>query len=96
MNFHGQRLLLIGFIFCLVIGFLNSPVQAQEDPDQPVIRAILFYSPTCSHCENVIQNELPPLIDQYGDQLKNCSSKYICTWWSGTVPEYCGVFQDTR
>jgi uncharacterized membrane protein/thiol-disulfide isomerase/thioredoxin len=30
---------------------------------------VLFYSPTCGHCEYVINNTLIPLIEQYGDQL---------------------------
>jgi uncharacterized membrane protein/glutaredoxin-related protein len=33
------------------------------------VYAILFFSPTCPHCQEVIQEELPPLIEQYGDQL---------------------------
>ncbi|MDP2956033.1 MAG: vitamin K epoxide reductase family protein [Longimicrobiales bacterium] len=41
------------------------PGGAQE----PVVRAILFYSPTCPHCHEVIQRQLPPLKQQYGDQL---------------------------
>jgi uncharacterized membrane protein len=34
-----------------------------------VVRAILFYSPTCAHCKTVIQEVLPPLFETYGDQL---------------------------
>lgn len=34
-----------------------------------VVRGVLFYSPTCSHCHEVMTNVLPPLRDQYGDQL---------------------------
>ena len=58
----------------LLVGLLTSlifiPVQAQDEDDQPVVRAVLFYSPACPHCEDVIQNDLPPLLDQYGEQLK--------------------------
>lgn len=35
-----------------------------------VVRAILFFSPTCPHCHEVMDNVLPPLFEQYGDQLK--------------------------
>jgi len=45
------------------------PASAQDD-SQPVVRAVLFYSPTCPHCEEIIQNYLPPILEQYGDQLK--------------------------
>jgi uncharacterized membrane protein len=47
---------------------LPSNVQAQSDP--PVVHAILFYSPTCGHCEYVINETLLPLIGSYGDQLQ--------------------------
>jgi uncharacterized membrane protein len=36
----------------------------------PVVYAVLFYSPTCPHCEYVITEILPPLFDEYGDQLQ--------------------------
>jgi len=35
-----------------------------------VVRAVLFYSPTCPHCEKVINEALPPLIQKYGNQLQ--------------------------
>lgn len=36
----------------------------------PVVRAVLFYSPTCGHCQIVITETLPPLFETYGDQLQ--------------------------
>lgn len=36
----------------------------------PIVRAVLFYSPTCPHCHEVITEGLPPITDQYGDQLQ--------------------------
>jgi thiol-disulfide isomerase/thioredoxin len=38
--------------------------------DKPVVRAILFYSPSCPHCHKVINEDLPPLSQQYGRQLE--------------------------
>ena len=35
-----------------------------------VVHAVLFYSPTCPHCQKVITEDLPPLIDTYGAQLE--------------------------
>jgi len=37
--------------------------------DEPIVRALLFYSPSCPHCHIVITEGLPPIIDQYGDQI---------------------------
>ncbi|MBZ0308787.1 MAG: DsbA family protein, partial [Anaerolineae bacterium] len=42
-------------------------VTAQADA---VVYAVLFYSPTCPHCHQVIENDLPPLQEKYGDQLQ--------------------------
>jgi uncharacterized membrane protein len=37
---------------------------------QPVVRAALFYTPTCTHCHKVIDEVLPPLAKKYGAQLQ--------------------------
>jgi uncharacterized membrane protein/glutaredoxin len=42
------------------------PVKA----DNPVVRAVLFFSPTCPHCHKVMTEDLPPLREQYGEQLQ--------------------------
>jgi thiol-disulfide isomerase/thioredoxin len=44
-----------------------SPAQIS---DQPVVRAVMFWMETCGHCHHVITNILPPLQEQYGDQLE--------------------------
>jgi uncharacterized membrane protein len=46
--------------------FKTSPVQAEP----AVVRAVLFYSPSCPHCHQVITTNLPPLFEKYGDQLQ--------------------------
>jgi uncharacterized membrane protein len=33
------------------------------------VNAVLFYSPTCGHCEKVINEDLPPLIEKFGSNL---------------------------
>lgn len=38
--------------------------------DSPVVRAVLFYSPSCAHCHKVITEDLPPLFEKYGDRLQ--------------------------
>lgn len=38
--------------------------------DTPVVRALLFYSPSCPHCHTVITQALPPLFEKYGNQLQ--------------------------
>jgi uncharacterized membrane protein/thiol-disulfide isomerase/thioredoxin len=34
------------------------------------VHAVLFYSPTCPHCQHVINDTLPPLLQKYGHQLE--------------------------
>jgi uncharacterized membrane protein len=60
---RGLRWLLIA---SLTLVFLSAPA-VQAEP--AVVRAVLFYSPTCPHCHQVINEDLPPLFEQYGDQL---------------------------
>jgi uncharacterized membrane protein/glutaredoxin len=58
-------------IATLLISFFLTPitgVHAQSDP--PVVHAVLFYSPTCGHCEFVINGTILPLIERYGEQLQ--------------------------
>lgn len=35
----------------------------------PSVNAVLFHSPSCPHCQKVISEDLPPLLDKYGEQL---------------------------
>lgn len=66
---NSTRILTV-LLILLITAIIFIPAQAQEDDAQPVVRAVLFYSLTCGHCEKVIQTDLPPLLDQYGEQLK--------------------------
>ena len=51
--------------------FLNLivPSKARAQSPEPVVHAILFYSPSCPHCHQVIQEDLPSLFEKYGKQL---------------------------
>jgi uncharacterized membrane protein len=58
--------------FFVALGLLLA-VAASAAParaDEPVVHAVLFYSPTCPHCEQVISVDLPPLVEKHGDQLQ--------------------------
>jgi uncharacterized membrane protein len=67
MNRHLFTLLslpigaLIWLATCCVL-----PARAQGS----AVHAVLFYSPTCPHCHQVISEDLPPLLDKYGDRLQ--------------------------
>ncbi|MBN1427025.1 MAG: vitamin K epoxide reductase [Anaerolineae bacterium] len=56
----------------LLVGLCALPKQevaAAQNADA-VVRAVLFYSPSCGHCHYVITEVLPPLQEKYGDQLQ--------------------------
>lgn len=61
---------------CLVIVLLllTVPIDAQDTieapPDIPIVYAVLFYSPTCRYCHDVITFRLPPIRAEFGDQLQ--------------------------
>ena len=55
----------IGLIIILSTNLIPSPAYAGK----PVVRAVLFFSPSCSHCLEVMEEVLPPLVDKYKDQL---------------------------
>lgn len=50
----------------LIVMSTAAPAAAQENP---VVFAVLFYSPTCPHCHELISNTLPPIQEEFGDQL---------------------------
>jgi uncharacterized membrane protein len=60
-----SRALRLVSLVILIALLLPSAALAQA----PVVNAVLFYSPTCAHCKTVIQEVLPPLFENYGDQL---------------------------
>lgn len=58
-------------VAALLLGLLASPVPiARAQETQPVVRAVLFYSPSCGHCRYVITESLTPLFVKYGEQLQ--------------------------
>lgn len=60
-------------IFILLAAMLLSlfaPITVHAQNAEAVVRAVLFYSPTCPHCAMVIQESLPPLFAKYNTQLE--------------------------
>lgn len=63
INLH--RKLLLCLIVVALLLFLNGTVHAQST----TVNAILFYSPSCPHCHQVISEDLPPLIQDFQNEL---------------------------
>lgn len=52
-------------IIFIILLWMQQYVRAQED----VAYGIFFYSPTCPHCQRVIQNDWPSIEAEFGDQI---------------------------
>jgi uncharacterized membrane protein len=68
-----QQVKRLSIVLCvLILAGLPAawPQGAAAQESQPVVHAVLFYSPTCGHCEYVIKEVLPPLYEKYGPQLQ--------------------------
>jgi uncharacterized membrane protein len=62
----------------LLLALMPAILRGQAAPVQPgaqpaVVRAVLFYSPTCPHCHRVMTVDLPPLLARYGGRLRLAS-----------------------
>jgi uncharacterized membrane protein len=54
----------------LLIGTLvPAPALAQDD-EKPVVYGVLLYSPQCSHCHYLLENDWPGIQAEFGDQLR--------------------------
>jgi len=66
-----MRKLLLLFVILLILDCLAIPLAtAAQSPDEPVVQAILFRSPTCPACHQVIDELLSPMAGDYGDRLQ--------------------------
>jgi len=60
------------FITIILVSLLFFPMTSsivRAQTTEPVVHAVLLYSPTCPHCHKVITEDLPPLFEKYGDKL---------------------------
>ncbi|MCK6579171.1 MAG: hypothetical protein L6Q98_13820 [Anaerolineae bacterium] len=53
-------------IFIALVIWASASVQAQT----AVVYGVFFYSPSCPHCHEVIENHWPQIQEQFGDQLQ--------------------------
>jgi thiol-disulfide isomerase/thioredoxin len=56
--------------FLLLVALVLWSVGKSAYANSPVVRAVLFYSPSCGHCHKVITEDLPRLFEEYGDRLQ--------------------------
>jgi uncharacterized membrane protein/thiol-disulfide isomerase/thioredoxin len=66
MSFRSHTSRISGVFLGLLL-LTSAPLRSQE-PD-PVVHAVLFFSPTCPHCHEVINTFLIPLQNEFGSRL---------------------------
>ena len=80
-----MRKLLPSSAILLVVVCLNvTSIVVAQSLDEPVVEAVLFYSPNCGHCHHVINEVLIPFCSQV------CRVSMI---FSGE--KYCFISADT-
>lgn len=57
------------FALCILVVVSTTTISIAHAGDEPVVRGVLFWLDTCPHCHYVGDEVLPPLQEQYGDQL---------------------------
>lgn len=65
-----RKSLFLVMLAIFAAGLMLAPGAIAQTDDQPVVRAVLFFSPTCPHCHEVINKLLIPMVDKYGDRLQ--------------------------
>jgi hypothetical protein len=47
-----------------------APAEESTAGPAPQVRGVLFYSPQCPHCHDVMRDHLPPLMRAHGESLR--------------------------
>jgi uncharacterized membrane protein len=50
------------------VALFALPAHATQEAS-PKVRTVLFFSPSCPHCHEVITNGLPPIVERFGESL---------------------------
>ncbi len=64
-----RRLVSVFFLTLILASAIVDSSYAQAS-DHAIVQAVLFYSPSCPHCHDIINNHLPDIKEQYGNQLQ--------------------------
>lgn len=66
MRRHLFALLLVGVV---IVGSRPLVWAQTATPQTPIVYAVMFHSPLCSFCRQIVEHDLPPLIAEFGDRL---------------------------
>lgn len=57
-------------IWLIALSILGVGCTTSAPAGDEVVRLVLFWSTTCSHCHEVMEKDIPPLVEKYGDQIE--------------------------
>ncbi len=63
----------------LVAVTLTFSSASAQTADLPIVHAVMFWIDSCPHCEDVIENVLPPLHEKYGTQFELLMIEVVTT-----------------
>jgi len=63
---RARWLLILTLIGLLVLGVACGPA----GPGDGIVRLVFFWSETCPHCHEIMENYLPGVVEKHGDQLQ--------------------------
>jgi uncharacterized membrane protein/glutaredoxin len=69
MSVIFSRRLPLPTALCVLWPILFFPHGADAQAGEPVVRAVLFNSNICRFCREIVETDLPPIFEKYGDQL---------------------------
>ncbi len=64
---RSRATLLFLLVAALVVMAIPASAQSTSD-DDALVRVVFFFSPTCGHCEYVINDVLPGIFEEYGGE----------------------------
>ena len=70
---------IILLVALMTLAFTARQVHAQSATSEPNVRAVMFWMDGCPHCEDVIQNVLPPLRDKHDAQFELLMIEVVST-----------------
>ena len=66
-----RKLTVFGLLLLLAVVVMPLGAQdAPSSPAEPVVYAVMFYSPSCPHCHTVMERDVPEWKDEFGDQIQ--------------------------
>ncbi len=82
-------------LLIILLIFILPTFPAHGQAEFPTVYAIFFYSPTCSHCHKVIEEDLPVFEAEFGDSLQIIPVNTTEQWGGALYRSACAVL-DTQ